>query len=143
MFAALLILAASTVFLVKNNTVTTTLGSDNTDPKSDDERKATHNAIWTGSVSLAITLFCMTTVALLHRSLDEPGTLMIHPRLLRLAPRVPAMVVILCLPLMQLSGGTWCGLATLVIYVVFLWEQFAGLEKDWKWFQPKEAAEEG
>jgi hypothetical protein len=137
MFGALLILAASVVFLVKNDTVNTAIETDVTDPESDVKR-ATHYAIWSASTTLSITLFSMTCVALLHRSLDKPNTLVINSRWLRLGARVPAIIVIMCLPLMNLSGSSWCGLATIVIYVVFLWEAFAGLEKDWKWFQPKD-----
>jgi hypothetical protein len=137
MFGALLILAASVVFLVKNDNVQTTSDADVADPEADVKR-ATHYAVWSASTSLAITLFSMTGVALLHRSFDKPDTLVINSRWIRVAPRFPAMALILCLPLMQLSGSSWCGLASLVIYVVFLWEQYAGLEKDWRWFQPKE-----
>jgi hypothetical protein len=28
-----------------------------------------------------------------------------------------------------------------IVYVVFLWESFAGLEKDWRWFEPKDEEE--
>ncbi len=84
----------------------------------------------------------MTCVALLHRSLDKPNTLVVNSRWIRLAPRVPAIALIMCLPLMNLTGSSWCGLACIVTYVVFLWEVFAGMEKDWKWLQPKDNEDE-
>lgn len=84
----------------------------------------------------------MMCVALLHRSLDKPNTLVVDSRWIRLAPRVPAIVLIMCLPLMNLSGSAWCGFACIVIYVVFLWEAFAGLEKDWKWIQTEGEVED-
>lgn len=43
---------------------------------------------------------------------------------------------------MNLSGSTWCGFACIVIYAVFVWEAFAGLEKDWKWIQTRDEVED-
>jgi hypothetical protein len=86
--------------------------------------------------------------SILHdlRCTPQPGSrqatyLVVSSRWIRLAPRVPAIILIMCLPLMHLTGSTWCGLATIIVYVVFLWESFAGLEKDWRWFEPKDEEE--
>jgi hypothetical protein len=110
----------------------TATDEDISDPDAAVE-KAIHYAIWTSSISLAITLFCMTHVALLNRPLDKPHTLVVNSRWIRLAPRVPAVVLIMCLPLMNLSGSSWCGFATIIIYAIFLWETYAGLERGWRW----------
>jgi len=141
MFGALLILAASVVFLVKNDKVKATGETDGTAPESE-AKLATRHAVWSASATLSITLLSMMCVALLHRSLDKPNTLVVDSRWIRLAPRVPAIVLIMCLPLMDLSGSAWCGFACIVIYAVFLWETYAGLEKDWKWIQTKDEVED-
>jgi hypothetical protein len=140
MFGALLILAASVLFLVENDKIP----SDDAEDVSDAEaivKKETNRALWAASASLALTLLTMTCVALLNRSLDKPGTLVISSRWVRLAPRGPAIVLIMCLPLFHISGSTWCGTACLIVYAEFLWEWFGGLEKDWKWLEPKYEAE--
>jgi ABC-type Fe3+ transport system permease subunit len=137
MFGALLILAASVVFLVKNDSIST----DSKETVADQDaavEKATQNAIWAASTALALAMFCMMCVALLNRALDKKHTLVINSRWIRLLPRIPAIVLIMCLPLMHLTGSEWCGLACIVVYVVFMWETFAGLEKGWMWLEPKD-----
>jgi hypothetical protein len=137
MFGALLIEAASVLFLVKNNN-TEAGDSDNTDPEFE-EKHFTLVAVWSASTSLAIVVLSMTFIALLNRPLDKPNTLVINSRWIRLAPRFPAVVLIMCLPLIKnLTGSAWCGGACVVLWLVYLWETFAGLEKDWKFFQPKD-----
>jgi len=137
MFGSLLILAASVEFLVKNDLIST----DDTESVADQDaavEKATHNAIWSASISLSLTMLCMMFVALLNRALDKPHTLVISSRWLRILPRIPAIVLIMCLPLIHLNGSEWCGLACIVVYAVFLWETFAGMEKGWRWLEPKD-----
>jgi len=137
MFGALLILAASVEFLVKNDHIST----NNTESVADQDaavKKAIQNAIWTASTALSLTMFCMMCVSLLNRTLDKPHTLVVSSRWLRILPRVPAIALIMCLPLMHLNGSSWCGLACIVVYAVFLWETFAGLEKGWMWLEPKD-----
>ena len=86
---------------------------------------------------------CMTAIALLNRPLDPPKTLVINSRLLRIAPRLPITVVIICLPLFpNMSGSIWCAAAVSLLYAVFLWEWFGGLEKDWKVFEEEEEKSE-
>jgi hypothetical protein len=140
MFGALLILAASVLFIVKNDKISSAITEDITDPEAAIER-STHSAVWSASTALALTLFCMTCVALLNRALDKPHTLVVSSRWIRLAPRIPAVVLIMCLPLMHLTGSRWCGLAFIIVYIVFLWETFAGLEKGWRWVEPRDEEE--
>jgi hypothetical protein len=128
MFASLLILAASVLFLVKNDTT-----------QASQENHVTRYAIWSASTSLAIVMFSMTCIALLNRALDKPRTLVINSRWIRVAPRIPAIVVIMCLPLVEnLAGQTWCGAVSFTLWLVFLWEMITGLEKGWKFFEPKD-----
>jgi len=138
MFGALLIVAASVLFLVKNDsTEAAAIHSDSTDPASE-QRHFTLLAVWSASTSLAIVVLSMTHIALLNRPLDKPNTLVVNSRYIRLAPRIPAIVLIMCLPLIHnFTGSSWCGGASIILALVYMWESFAGLEKDWKFFQPK------
>ena len=80
----------------------------------------------------------MTMIALLNRSLYKPETLLVNSRWIRLAPRIPGIILIVCLPLIKsLNAGTWCGAVASILYGVFLWEWMAGMEKDWKILEPK------
>lgn len=103
----------------------------------------TNYALWVASISLGSVMACMTAIALLNRPLDPPKTLVINSRLLRIAPRLPITVVIICLPLFpNMSGSIWCAAAVSLLYAVFLWEWFGGLEKDWKVFEEEEEKSE-
>jgi hypothetical protein len=136
MYEGLLTLAASILFLVQHTNATadvtpgiierTTSGT----LTPEEEARFTNYALWSASASLGIVLFTMTSIALLDRPLDKPKTLIINSRLVRLAPRVPAIVVICCLPLIDgLSGGAWTGGAAVILYIVYTWEWIASLEK--------------
>lgn len=50
------------------------------------------------------------------------------------------MVAVICLPLFEnMNGGTWCGIAIIICYVLFLFESIAGMERNWKVVEPREA----
>jgi hypothetical protein len=138
MFGAFLILAASVLFLVKNDTTLAAAGNlEPTDPQSE-ESHVTRSAIWSASVSLAIVMFSMTCIAVLNRALDKPKTLVINSRWVRLAPRLAAIVFIVCFPLIKnITGASWCASVSVTLWIVFMWEMAAGLEKGWKFFEPQ------
>ncbi|KUJ19158.1 uncharacterized protein LY89DRAFT_683088 [Mollisia scopiformis] len=144
-YAALLILAASVLFLVEHpgekvSTTTSAEVSSETDPVStEDLPHFTLYALWSASISLSSTIFAMTVAALLNRPLDKPKTLLINSRWIRLAPRLPAVALIICLPLFKsLTAGAWCGASISILYGVFLWEWMAGMERNWQLIEPKE-----
>ena len=90
MFGASLTLAASVVFLVRNAKIATAIDEDISDPVTIVEC-ATHPAVWVSSISLAVTHLYIAYIALLNKSLDDPRTLIISSRWVRLALRVPAI----------------------------------------------------
>jgi hypothetical protein len=143
MYGALLCFDASILFLVRNyhSSLTTTIQAKeetSSEPDAADLVRFISYALWTASVSLAIAVAAMTSIALLNRPLDPPKTLVINSRLLRLAPRLPATIVIICLPLIpNMNGSMWCAGTVCLLYAVFLWEWFGGLEKDWKLVEQK------
>jgi hypothetical protein len=148
MFGALLFLDASVLYLVKNRSarlINSKLEARQEDSSSSDEGNPgeigqfAHHALWVASITLSITIACMTLISLLNRNLDAPKTLVINSRLIRIAPRLPATILIICLPLIpSMNGGTWCGAVVSVLYGVFMWEWIAGLERDWKIFESKD-----
>ena len=126
MYEGLLTLAASILFLVQHTNATADVTPGITERATsetltpEEEARFTNYALWSASASLGIVLFTMTSIALLDRPLDKPKTLIINSRLVRLAPRVPAIVVICCLPLIDgLSGGAWTGGAAVILYIVY------------------------
>jgi len=136
MYEGLLTLAASILFLVQHTNATADVTPGITERATsetltpEEEARFTNYALWSASASLGIVLFTMTSIALLDRPLDKPKTLIINSRLVRLAPRVPAIVVICCLPLIDgLSGGAWTGGAAAILYIIYMWEWIASLEK--------------
>jgi hypothetical protein len=147
MFAALLFLDASTLYLVEHRDSRPIRKRETETPtQEEDSEEVSHYilfALWTGSISLASTLFSMTHLALLNRPFDPPRTLLINSRLIRLAPRLPAIAAIVCLPLFdKMDGGTWCGAAIIICYILFVFESIAGMERDWKVIEPREAREQ-
>lgn len=145
-FGALLILAASVLFLVEHPGATTTSTAtteptkreESTDLPESEVPHFTLYALWSASIALSTTLFSMTIIALLNRPLDKPKTLFVSSRWIRMAPRLPAIALIVCLPLFQsLDAGSWCGVATSILYAVFLFEWMAGMERNWQVLEPR------
>jgi ABC-type Fe3+-siderophore transport system permease subunit len=144
MFGSLLILAASILFLIKtteNPTAEITARETSAEASSPEaEHKYIRYALWSASVTLALVISCMTSIALLNRPLDKPKTLLVNSRWVRLTPRIPGMAAIMCLPLFKsvTGAGTWCGAAVVTLYIIFFWEWVAGLERDFKFFEGKD-----
>ncbi|CZR61497.1 uncharacterized protein PAC_11394 [Phialocephala subalpina] len=148
-FAALLILAASVLFLVEHpgartsteTTTTTEAAAKRQESELLPESEVPHftlYALWSASIALGTTIFGITIIALLNRPLDKPKTLLVNSRRIRMAPRLPAIALIVCLPLFKsLNAGSWCGVSTSILYVVFLWEWMAGMERNWQILEPK------
>ena len=135
LFGALLITAASVLFLVDHVAEVTTSSTGDASP----EPQFLRYALWTASAALSIVILTMTCLTLLNRPLDPPKTLLVNSRLLRMAPRALVIVVICCLPLPpNMAAGSWIGAATCTLYAEFLWEWIAGLEKNWRFLEPKD-----
>jgi hypothetical protein len=148
MFGALLILAASTLFLIthQDETIPPSIAakrSETTPTVTEEKLNGILYAIWSASISLGSVLICMTCITLLNRSLDKPRTLIINSRWIRLGLRIPITAVIVCLPLISnLTASRWCGAAVCLLYGMFLFEWVAGLERDWQFLESKKRAEE-
>jgi hypothetical protein len=151
MFSSLLILAASILFLVEHQGLST---SPSPSEPAAPERRAEESvmepvpkesifAIWSASVNLSLVILFMTSIALLNRSLDKPKTLLVSSRWIRMAPRIPLMAVICCLPLIEpLPSAEWFGITCSCMYGLFMWEWVAGLERHWQLLEPKSSDQE-
>ncbi|KAE8451011.1 hypothetical protein EG329_005451 [Mollisiaceae sp. DMI_Dod_QoI] len=142
MFASLLIVATSTLFLVEHRSdpkvATDTVAAREETDEAENKPDAILNALWSASISLAVALLSMTLIALLNRPLDPPKTLLVNNRYVRLAPRLPVIITIACLPqIKDLTGTWWCGAVNWLLWTLFFWELIVGLEKDWRFIEPK------
>jgi hypothetical protein len=82
----------------------------------------------------------MTLKSLLNRGLDNPGTLLVDSRYIRMAPRAVACVIIMCLPAVNdISPSTFFGIILALLQCLILWEVVASMEKGAKWFEPKDS----
>jgi len=146
MFGALLILATSSLFLVQHqdaliHTPEEPAGVERRAQGSEAESapKPAIYAIWSASVNLSCVILFMTCIALLNRSLDKPKTLVVNSRWIRMAPRIPIIAIICCLPLIKtITVSRWFGIVVCLLYVVFWWEWIAGLERNWQMLEPKD-----
>lgn len=140
LYSALLFLDVSILFLIEHSLSKRELEADEvTDPHVENFIR---RALWTGSGALSVVLASITSLALLNRSLDRPGTLWVSSRLVRLAPRFVVVVLILCLPLKDgIEGSEWVLWVVGMLYILLWWEWWAGLEKDWTFFEPKDGDE--
>ena len=99
MFHSTLILGVSILFLVQHPTSNALPPADPSDTGAADVAKIMYEAKWTVSVGLSTTIFCLSNIAILSRSLDKPGSLKVTSRYLRLAPRLALVVIAMCLPI--------------------------------------------
>jgi hypothetical protein len=82
----------------------------------------------------------MTLKALLNRSLDRPGTLLVNNRYLRMAPRAVVCIVAICLPAVnEINTVTFLGSLVGLLQTLAWWEVMAAMESGAKWFEPKES----
>lgn len=145
MFASLLILAASTLFLVEHQNAKIHSSDDaptverRAEEEAEPAAKAAIYAIWSASVNLSCVILFMTCISLLNRPLDKPKTLLVNSRWIRIGGRLPIIVIICCLPLIKsLTASMWIGIVVCLLYAVSFWEWIAGLERNWKLLEPKD-----
>jgi hypothetical protein len=96
-----------------------------------------YTAIWTAAISLATSLQCMVSLALLNKTLDRPKTLIVNNRYVRLAPRMAAVPIIACLPIGQhILPGSMIGYLAVIMYILIMWEKICTMEHGGALFEP-------
>ena len=139
MFHATLILGVGVVFIVQNplNNAIAPSPADNPTPEEIALAFFIFNAKWSTSVSLSVTMICLSVIATLSRSLDKPGSLKVTSRYVRLLPRLGLIIVAICLPIDQsMRGVNFLGILVLMLSGCLFWEWYASLESDGGIFEP-------
>lgn len=91
--------------------------------------------LWFLCGGLGIGLICLYLIALLHRSQDEPGTLML-PKLIRLIFRPIAAIIIICLPLAHDLGiSSLLSIVMALIVLCLIWENITSLMRGAKFWE--------
>ena len=148
LFASILTFAASVMFILRHQPDepfnsppgeggTTSSNSNNTEPISEDRLPGyLYSAIWTCTGSLAMTMFSMTAIALSDKSMDEPGTLKISNRYVRLSMRAVFIAVVMALPAAHLSVHLYLGILALMLFMVGVWEWNVSLDQGGQIIEP-------
>lgn len=136
MFHSTLIISVGVAFFLANpeaNAVTPTKETDGGVEPSEEMLRLARNmytAKWVVAVSFATTVLSLTIIALLSKSLDEPGTCKVQNRYVRLGPRLGLVVVALLLPLhLEMAGSLYLTTVAMLMWAVLIWEWVATLEK--------------
>lgn len=151
---SLVLLSSGTLYLVKFRPEAEASSSEEVGPQStppgsaerllrraEAEVSQTHDtlrvAYATMFISSAVSMACMLVFALLGRSLDEPKTLVISNRYLRLIPRAAAVPVLATIWIHDFdSPNVVLGWLLLVVWVVGYWEIFSSMDRGVKFFEP-------
>lgn len=140
MFGTTLVLGVSIAFLIQHPH-SNAIKPEDSDPNPDSEEVrlayAISSAKWTVSGSLSVVLVCQTIIALLSRSLDDPKTLKVNNRYLRMLPRLLVIAVAVFLPIdRSLTVIPFLGILAPVCFICILWEWWASLEKEGGFIEP-------
>lgn len=114
---------------------------DEGETKVDTSRATLHLATTTSMVSLSLALFYQLNLALLCKPLDPPGTLLIGNRYVRMVPRMAGIIVLATVWRYDFQSSTSViGCMMIVVWLVYLCEWIAGLEKGGGILEPKREA---
>jgi hypothetical protein len=139
MFMAILTFAAGNMFIVRHRS-NTTYGSKGTDEEIPEEVLPflIQSAVWTCAAALSTVMLCLTCQALLNKSLDEPGTLKMDNRYVRLSMRAMFIVVVACLPLTpNIDTHVFLGVVSGLLLIVSIWEWNLSLERNGALIEPR------
>ena len=139
MFASILTFTSGVMFIIRNQTDTP--NSSEAEPGEQiSEAELPHymyRAIWTCAISTSTVMLCLTIIALLDKSLDEPGTLKITNRYIRLSMRMVFMIVVLCMPIAHVGTQLFLGMTAMMLLVVGIWEWNVSLDQGGALIEPK------
>ncbi len=138
LFGSILTFASGVIFIVRHETSEQLDVSGEQQIPDGEIPHYMYNAVWTSAVSLAIIIFSMTGLALLDKSLDEPGSLRINNRYIRLGGRLVYIVVILCVPATRnIDALLFLGIAGLMLVVVTSWEWAVCMDRGSAFVEPE------
>ena len=141
LFASILVFASGAMFIIRHQPdapYNSPEGENEGHIAPKDLQDYISNAIWTCASSLSVIMLDLTILALLDTPLDEPGTLKIDNRYIRLSMRAVFMVVVLCVPMApHLKAQVFLAIAGVMLLVVGLWEWNVSLDKGGALIEPK------
>jgi hypothetical protein len=140
LFSSLLVFTASIIFIIRNQPDKPfSPGEGEAEGRISAEELSHYiqRAIWTAASSLSTSVICMTVIALLDKSMDEPKTLKVDNRYIRLSMRAVFVVVVQTIPAAQIGSQLFLGMAALMLFVVSVWEWNAGLDYGGQFVEPK------
>lgn len=142
LYGALLLLDSSIRYLLSLDAAELA-ALENPDPVAiEDWRKSLNRARFTVSSALTTVIICITAKALLNKSLDTPGTLLVNNRYIRMAPRLIVVIVAMCLPIKTgMAVGASMGVLLAMLLPLILWEYIAAMERGSRLIEPKEIEE--
>ncbi|EXJ72379.1 uncharacterized protein A1O5_04883 [Cladophialophora psammophila CBS 110553] len=142
LFSSILTFASSVMFIIRHqpdapyNSPGGQAGEAQQIPH-DDLPRYLYRAVWTCASSLGIIMLSMTALALLDKSLDEPGTLKVNNRYIRLSGRVVYIAVIVCVPATpHMDARLFLGIAAFMLLAVTVWEWNVGLDRGGALIEP-------
>ncbi|OAP61237.1 hypothetical protein AYL99_03438 [Fonsecaea erecta] len=143
LFSSILTFASSVMFIIRHQPDAPYTSSPAAGASSegqiapDDLPRYMYRAVWTCATSLGIIMLSMTALALLDKSLDEPATLKINNRYIRLSGRAVFIVVIVCVPATpNIGAGLFLGIAACMLLGVTVWEWNVGLDRGGALIEP-------
>lgn len=112
-------------------------GSSTPEPKYN--QQTFRVAIVTVFVDTAIVLFCQLIIGLFNRPMDDKRELIIGNNYIRMLPRMLGIIALAVAWLPQYNDPSEpLGVVLLIVFIVVMWEYFAGMDRDWRFFEPKD-----
>ncbi|KIW76064.1 hypothetical protein Z517_10809 [Fonsecaea pedrosoi CBS 271.37] len=140
LFATILTFASGVMFIVRHqpDAPYNSLAGPSGEPiPREDLPRYLDRAVWSCAVSLGIIMLSMTILALLDKSLDEPATLKVNNRYVRLSGRIVYIIVILCVPATShMDPRLFLGIAACMLLGVTIWEWNVGLDRGGALIEP-------
>lgn len=139
LFASLLTFVASVMFILRHQNLQN-YSQQKTESKLTPEvvTNYIHNAVWTCASSISVVIMSMLALAFLDLPLDNPGTLRIDNRYIRMGGRVVYVTLIMCLPIKtNINPAVFLGIAGAGLVILTTWEWNSSLEKGGGFVEPK------
>ncbi|KAJ9611531.1 hypothetical protein H2200_004715 [Cladophialophora chaetospira] len=142
LFASILTFTAGVMFILRSQSAgetssTSSEAGEGGQISEEELPRYVHRAVWTCASSVSAVMFSLTIIALMDKSLDEPGTLKIDNRYIRLSMRIVFMVATLCIPLAHVSSQLFLGMVAMMLFVVGVWEWNVSLDRGGALIEPK------
>ena len=136
-FGETLIFGVSATYLLEHPTATSKTLPEDAPEALKRQQFILGSARWTTGATLAMVLVKQSVIALMNKSLDDPGSMKVSNRYIRLMPRALVVIIALCLPIADdLTSLSYLGIIVACLMACLLWEWCASLEKSGGLIEP-------